>query len=75
MSDSTKEALEERWQLLWARGRELDEREERLLASLPEIEEAVYLRAEAQLRAERDQHQADLLDLRRQMEEYGGFGE
>lgn len=74
MSDS-REALEERWQLLWARGRELDEREERLLASLSEIEEAVYLRAEAQLRADRDQHQADLLDLRRRMAEQGGFSE
>jgi hypothetical protein len=73
MSDKAREALEKRWKLLWAKGRELDARQDRLLKSMETIEEAVYWRAEDQLRKDRGQHEHDLRELRELMKQHGGF--
>ncbi|MCA9781271.1 MAG: hypothetical protein KC800_31340 [Candidatus Eremiobacteraeota bacterium] len=69
----TREDLEARWKILWARGRELDERQERLLSSMGTVENAIGKRALDQLQQDRDQHERDLLELKRQMREHGGF--
>jgi hypothetical protein len=69
----TREDLEARWELLWARGRELDERQARLFESLPTVDDAIGKRALDQLQHDRDQHDRDLLELREQMKEHGGF--
>lgn len=73
--ESTREALEARWQALWMKGRELEERQERLLSSLETIEPSLYHRAEEQLLQERQEHERALLELQSQMEELGGFDE
>lgn len=75
MSDETKRVLEERWKLLWDQGEDLKERQAKLLSSLGEIEEAVYKRAEEQLLLDRRAYERDLLELRAQMSEHGGFNE
>lgn len=69
----TREDLEARWGILWARGRELDERQARLLESLPTVDDALGKRALDQLQQDRAQHERDLLELQEQMREHGGF--
>jgi len=71
----TREELEEQWKLLWARGVDLDERQERLLLALETIEKPLWERAAEQLNRERQQHDEELAELYTLMEEHGGFEE
>ncbi len=73
MSKPTREDLEARWEVLWARGQELKERQAKITGSLDTMDDAFADRALTQLREDREQHERDLLELRRQMEEHGGF--
>lgn len=69
----TRDELEARWKDLWAIGEELKQRRARLDGAAPTMEEAMGDRAWQQLRQDREQHERDLLELRRQMQEHGGF--
>ena len=73
MSDPTREDLEARWEVLWARGQELKERQARLLDSLASMNEAFADRALVQLEKDRQQYDRDLKELRRLMKQHGGF--
>ena len=72
---STKEELEARWKIIWARGQELKERQAQLQEALPSMDAAMVDRALDQLHQDREQHERDLLQLRVQMEECGEFEE
>jgi hypothetical protein len=71
--EPSREELEERWRVLWARGEELTARHGRLLASLATVEDAIGRRALDQLHEEQENHKRDLADLRAAMERHGGF--
>jgi len=69
----TREQIEARWQELWARGEELTERQERLLASMTDMEPTLADRALKQLAEDRQWHERELLALRSAMDKNGGF--
>lgn len=69
----SREELEARWQTLWSQGRELEARQQRLKGSLGTVEEAIGLRALAQLAEDQVKHRLELASLKAEMERAGGF--
>ena len=73
MNQPTRDDLEAKWLKLWEWGQELKDRQRVLLESSSTMEEGIFDRAISQIEKEREQRGRELEDLKRLMEEHGGF--
>lgn len=71
MIPTSQEELRARWEVLWGRGQELKERQERLLSTLDAMDPEAGERALDQLAADRQAHERDVRQLRSQMAQGG----
>lgn len=71
MIPSGQEELRARWEVLWGRGQELKERQERLLSTLDGMDAEAGESALDQLAADRQVHERDVRQLRAQMAQNG----